>query len=200
MKFNKKVFIYYCAIICLFLAILLIRSTFARYVTSLDTASHIEMGRWLLRINEHDILGNSNFSGVLSPIFKSEHDLIEKNKLAPTAKGYVDIEIDYLDVTVPFKYELTYVQGKDTYLDDFKLMTFSIDDDEFEYNDEPITNVIVPDNTTTKQLIRLNYEWLDGDSTTLDDIEDTDFIRTFENIFLNYTIKFTQLTPEDITP
>ena len=51
-KFNIKLYFFLLTIFFFILTIFLINNTFARYITSLTTTSTVEMGKWLILVNE----------------------------------------------------------------------------------------------------------------------------------------------------
>lgn len=197
-KINIKLLIMLCALICLIMSALVIRSTYARYITSLTTKSYVEMGSWSIKINNQNIIDNSNFTSVITPVFNTTSDYIASNKIAPTSVGYAEFSIDYSEVKVPFKYELTFSQDdpnaeESTYLKDFILTTYQIDSTQFSYTDGAIiSDTISPDGITTSTNLYFNFTWADNGELT--DIQDTKYSRDVQNIKLNFNIVFTQIT------
>lgn len=196
-KFNLKLFIILCALICLLLTSLVIRSTYARYVTSLTAKSYVEMGSWSIIVNTQNVIDNSDFTSVLTPIFNSGSEYIAADKVVPTSTGSVEIYIDYSNVKVPFRYDLTFSQDApdaegSTYLKDLKLTNYSIDSSVFTYYGTTISNTLTPNATKTSTSLKFNFTW-DDDTGDLTDIEDTKYSRDFQDIHLNFNIKFTQI-------
>ena len=194
-KINIKLLFFLTALICLILTILTIRTTYARYITSLTAKSYIEMGRWLIRVNDQNIMQNSDISGVITPTF-ADSEYIAEGKIAPTSNGYVEINLDYKEVTVPFKYEI-YFSYDSTVLEDFRYVSYSIDDGEIitvDSDSPTITDTISPTATNRTRNLKLNFSWYDGTGENLDDTEDTAFSANVDEIGLHFTLKFTQLT------
>lgn len=197
-KINKKSLFFYLGILFLILVIITIQSTYARYVTSLQAKSTVELGSWLILVNNQNIIENSDVSDTIVPIFNTNSEYIAEGVIAPTSTGYVEITLDYSKVTVPFKYDITFTTDEATLLEDFVLTGYSVNAGELVEitdPDAPITDTISPSDTTRTRTLKLNFEWLDGTGETFDNIEDTAFSRNNEQLGLRFNMSFTQLQP-----
>lgn len=197
-KINKKLLLFYLAIIFLVLAIFTIRITYARYVTSLEAKSTVELGSWLILVNNQNILNNSDVSDLIIPSFSQDSEYITEGVIAPTSTGHVEITLDYSKVTVPFKYDISFTTATDTLLEDFVLKSYSVDGGEIvEITEENplVSDTIDPTNETRTRTLKLNFEWVDDEDNSSDDIADTDFTRNHEELGLRFTMDFTQLQP-----
>lgn len=92
--------------ISLALTVSLMSNTYSRYVA--DTTGNMEMqfAKWKILVNNNDITDGSVSSIELTPVL-DENSNVAKNKLAPSSKGYFDIEIDPTNVEVSFDYEVS---------------------------------------------------------------------------------------------
>lgn len=199
-KVNKKILFFVLALLFLILTIFLIRTTYARYITSLTAKSYVEMGSWLIRVNNQNIMQTSDISEWVVPVFNSNPEYIAEGKISPTSTGSVTITIDYEEVTVPFKYEISFEHDNSTLLEDFKLTGYSVDGGSVvsvSDSDDVITDTISPDETTRTRTLTLNFGWIDGEGSgeTLNDIQDTAFSRNNDELGLRFTMEFTQLQP-----
>lgn len=188
-------------VILLIITTITIQTTYARYITSLEAKSYIELGRWSLSVNNQNIIQNSDISGVLSPNLQANADIISSNVIAPGSIAYIDVVINYKDVTVPFQYTLTYTEDPSTKIEDFNL-TYFYNNGALIYdlgNDDTITNTIVPDGTAVTQTIRINLQWKDDNGNILTDIEDTNIAKQIEDLKYNINIEFEQLSSPPIT-
>lgn len=197
-KVNKKMLFFILTLFFLLLTIFLIRTTYARYVTSLTAKSSVEMGSWLITVNDRNILENSDVSDIIVPVFESNPEYIAEGKISPTSTGSVTITIDYQEVTVPFKYEISFEHDDSTLLEDFKFTGYSVDDGDIVSvtdSDDIITSEISPTETTRTRTFTLNFGWLDGELSgeSLNDIQDTAFSRNNQELGLRFNIEFTQL-------
>ena len=195
LNINKKSFFFIISVIFLILTIISIQITYARYVTSLTAKSTVELGSWLIRVNDQNIMANSDISAVVTPIFDSS-EYVSDGVLAPSSTGYVEINLDYNEVTVPFKYDISVAYDAEDALEDFKLTGYSIDDGEtvtLEADSTVITATIAPTETTRTRKLKLLFSWYDGEGENLDDTEDTTYSNSGDDIKLNFVLKFTQL-------
>lgn len=196
MKFNIKFNFFVLTILFFILTIILITSTFARYLTALTATSTVEMGSWSILVNNQNIMENANLSEYIIPVFNGNPTYIAEDKIVPSSSGYVEINFNYEEVSVPFEYKISFAQGNSTPLDDFKLINYSIDggsqiavDDSFS----SIVGTINPDGITTEHDFLLNFTWIDDNSNSLDDFEDTAYSRNFDELNFLFNIEFTQL-------
>lgn len=194
-KINIKLLFFLATIISLILTIISIRTTYARYVTSLTTKSYVELGKWLILVNNQDITNNSDVSSVVTPVFTTS-DYIATGNLAPTSSGAVEITFNYEDVTVPFTYNLSFSHEADSALADLKLLSYSVNDGELVNVDDPttiITDTIYPTDTTRTRTFKLNFTWFDGEGESSNDIQDTVYANTVDKIGLRFNMEFIQI-------
>lgn len=197
-KFNIKLCFFLLTILFLILTLFLINNTFSRYITALTATSTVEMGRWSILVNNQNIMENSNLSERIIPVFNSNPTYIAEDKIVPTSTGYVEININYEEVTVPFEYKISFDQGNSTPLEDFKFTSYSIDGGstvQVDNSNHIITGNITPDGITTKHDFLLNFAWVDDSSASLDDIKDTAYSRNFDELNLLFNLEFTQVEP-----
>lgn len=175
-------------------------STYARYLTALTATSTVELGSWLIKVNNQNIIENADLSEKIIPVFESNPEYIAEDKIVPTSTGYVEINIDYEKVNVPFKYEVSFSQGNSTILEDFKFTSYSINGGSLTSVDDSntmITETISPTETNRTRSLLLNFAWIDNTDETLNDIQDTTYSRNFENLEFRFNVNFTQLQPSD---
>lgn len=156
------------------------------------------MGKWLITVNDQNILENSDLSEKIVPVFNDDSDYIAEGKIAPTSTGYIVITIDYSKVNVPFKYDISCVADATDILKDFTFTSYSIDGGtEIAVDDptSPITDTVLPEDTTRTRTLKLNFEWLDGEGEDLNDIEDTFFASENDELGIRFDLEFTQLQP-----
>lgn len=198
-KFYIKILLFFAALIFLVITIMSIRNTYARYVTSLTAGGSVELGRWLIKVNDQNIIQDSNLSNKITPIIDSSNYIAE-GKIVPSSTGYAEIEFNYQEVTVPFVYDIKFTCDESTVIEDFKLTSYSIDGGETVTVDDTFTSItetITPDNATRTKTFKLNFAWLDetDEGATLTDIQDTERSRNIQDLGLRFDIEFTQLQP-----
>lgn len=187
----------------------LMSSTYSRYVA--DTTGNIEalFAKWQILVNTVDITNNSNTSITLEPIIEKS-DFIANNVIAPSSKGYFDIDIDPRNVQVSFEYIINlelenenipdliitkyaflpedYIEGdpleiinlEDGYISDRLLYNNNVENFEFK----PFT-------------IRVFFEWYEGEGEQMNDESDSAIghLAATENstLKINAKIEFKQI-------
>lgn len=197
-KFNIKLLFFLLTLLFLIITIISIRTTYARYVTSLTATSYVELGRWLILVNNQNIIENSDISDIITPVFSADSEYITEGKIVPTSTGHVEITIDYEEVTVPFKYEISYEYDAATILEDFNFTSYSINGGEevsVESTGGILTDTIYPDESVRTQTLKLNLAWKDGEGEKLNDAEDTAYSHNIDELGLRFNMEFTQLQP-----
>lgn len=195
-KINIKLLLFILSLLFFILTIFLIRSTYARYITSLTARSSVEMGSWFITVNDQNIVENSDISNIVTPIFNEDSEYIAENKIAPTSTGYVLIEVDYSKVTVPFNYTISFSSAGTTSLEDFNLVSYTVNGGsvvEVGNSSTTITDTVSPTDAVKIKNYKLNLQWFDGIGEHLSDIQDTAFSRNNSNIGLRLNMTFNQL-------
>lgn len=94
--------------------------------------------------NDLSIKNNTDISNSIVPVFPgTEH--ISSNIIAPTVEGYFDLNLDFSDADVSFKYEITSGADENSSVKDLVATGYSINDGEkveFENYNEPISEII----------------------------------------------------------
>lgn len=172
-------------IISLSLTLSLMSNTYSRYVA--DTTSDIELqfANWQILVNENDITNNSASSINIVPILE-ENNNIATNSIAPTSKGYFNIEIDPSNVEVSFDYQINFELLNDN-MPDLLISKYAILDSNYVEGDSlttiPITdnqinNLLTYDNSTENFRfepfkVRIYFEWYEGQDENMNDEADT---------------------------
>lgn len=198
-KTKKKLL--YC-ISCLFLIISLsvIKSTYAKYITSANGNANINIARWKILVNNQDIEENKELSNVITPIFDG-NDNIASNVIAPTAEGYFDILIDASNTDVSLKYEITTSDNAESAVSDLIISGYSLDDGERQQiiSDDgqiKIENEILYNSQDKDIKLRVYLKWNDDDTNgaTMDNQADTNATKIDTNLAkVNVNLKFIQI-------
>ena len=72
------------ALVWLIVSFLIIRVTYAKYLSTLDSSADIDISGWKIVLNTQDIIQNSNFSQNLSLVFPGDNYYVE-NVIVPGA-------------------------------------------------------------------------------------------------------------------
>lgn len=187
MKIRIKIMLIFMSLV---LTMSLMSNTYSRYVA--DTTGNLEaqFAKWKILVNNNDITNGSVSSIELIPVI-DENSNVAKNKLAPSSKGYFDIEIDPSNVEVSFDYKISLeVLNED--LPDLLVSKYSIIESGTDLDKTSIEMNDIVDNVISGTLkyknpasgsddvflfkpftIRVYFEWIDGEMATMSDETDT---------------------------
>ncbi len=180
-------------------ALSIVSNTYSRYVAAAEENIDLALANWQILLNDEDITNSSESIGLINPVIL-ENENVANNKLAPSSKGYFDINIDASSVELSFNYDIKI--NKNEILDDLLITKYQIikedtNSEEVEYIDV-INNEIngtidyLEENTIKPFRIRVFFEWFDGDSEESNDESDTEIVKNNNSLTINATIKFTQ--------
>ena len=213
MKTKLKILL---VIISLAVSLSLMSNTYSRYVADTTGNLEVQFAKWKILVNENDITNGSTSSIELTPVI-DENENVAKNKLAPSSKGHFDIQIDPSNVEVSFDYTIT-LEVLNENLPDVLVTNYSVIKNSFTEKDT-ITLNSIEDNTISGSLtyktpstgsdevygfepftIRVYFEWIDGETATMSDEEDTLVgINADENkLQIQANIKFEQNVKENV--
>ncbi len=193
MHFKKRISIFV-ALLSLTYSVSLIQNTYAKYVSSAEANSNINIARWNITVNTQDVIQNSNFTNNLTPVF-TENQYIKENVIAPTSEGYFDIIIDGTNADVSFKYTITLNPSNEQTIKDFEIVKYTIEDIDYTYS-ENITGVINYNDTSKTKSIRVYFKWNDDAETQqMNNSEDT-LATTENNANYNVNINLIQISSQ----
>lgn len=197
MKNNKKVFILLSAI-ALCLIVLFIVQIYAKYLSTAKGDTKISIATWNILVNNLSIKDNTDISSSIVPVFPgNEH--ISSNIIAPTSEGYFDLNLDFTNTNVSFKYEITTSVDEQSPVKDLVATGYSIDGGEKinfpNYTDTNIAENIILNSGIKKRNIRIYILWND-DSTTSQMSNEEDTLSTTLNTpaIFHVNVQFTQIT------
>ena len=161
-------------------------STYSRYVAG--TTGNIDMlfAKWQILVDNQDITNQNNSSITFNPTIESNAN-VKSNMIAPTSKGYFDIEIDPSNVDVSFGYNIELdIDNED--IPDLMITRYAILDSDYEEGDtieyttlstNTISGELFYDNTVQNFsfepfTVRVCFEWIEGQGETMDDSDDTE--------------------------
>ncbi len=163
----------------------MISSTYSRYVADTTGNVDVSLSRWQILVNETDIVQNSTSTIEFTPTIETNNN-VSSNKLAPTSTGYFDIEVDPTNVDLSFRYNIE-LSAVSTEVPDFIINKYEILENGAStsnpLNGVSITGGVI-ENTMIfnkgienykheKFVIRVYFEWYDGDTNTMTDEVDT---------------------------
>lgn len=196
MKKNKKTLFFIFILIFLLIISFIIVDTYAKYLSSASSSANVSIAKWNIKVNNVTIKDNTDISSTITPVFPGNEN-IASNIIAPTAEGYFDLELDIQDVDVSFNYTITSTVAESSSVKDFSIVGYSIDDGpkiEFQTNDEKtISEDILLNDDIQNRKIRIYIKWIDDDSQTMDNADDTLAAVSNNPAIFNVTINFLQI-------
>lgn len=198
---NKKKIILLFACLSLILFIGSTAYTYAKYFsqTKRDIGSNIK--KWNIKINNQDIKNGADISNQINVEFAgNEH--VAANTLAPGSEGSFIIELDYSNVEVSFKYEISIdnssivdSDGNPLEINDISISKLLVDDVEISTgNNLSISNEVNIETETDKvKKIEVFLKWDDDEDAELSDEEDTEIVINNENIKFKVNMDFEQI-------
>ena len=190
MQRRKKILLF-SALFFLVVCFYFMQETYAKYITTSEGKINAKIARWNIKVNETDIKNNASLAQDIIPTFEKSENIAE-NVIAPTIKGYFDLNIDASAVDVSFTYNIL-IEENDL-ISDFIITVYQIGDNPIVNltDTTEITNDILLDDTNRLQTIRIYFEWYDEDDNKMDNNADTVVTIDNDNLTLNVKLSFTQ--------
>lgn len=190
MKKRKKIFLLL-AILSLFCCCYTFTKTYAKYFSQPKNERKFYIKRWNILINDEEIKNNQELSNKLSLNIDNLENVAE-NKIAPDSTGNFEINLDYTNTDLNFNYEIEIYGNED--LKDLIIYKIEINDEQqVQKETNNIINGTVNINEEPKsKKIKIYTKWNDDESASMNDEEDTEISRKYENITLDVKIKLTQ--------
>ena len=116
-------------ILSLAITLNLMSNTFSRYVSKATGNIDMAFSKWQILVNNVDITSNNSSSIDLTPVLE-ENNNIATNTIAPSSKGYVDIDIDPTNVDVSFDYSIN-LEVKNEEVEDLLITDYAILDNNY---------------------------------------------------------------------
>lgn len=200
MNNHKKILLLLIGICICFLLFYMVQ-IYAKYLTSAEGSTTLTIANWNILVNNLSIKNNTDISNSIVPVFPgNEH--IESGIIAPTVEGYFDLNLDFSNADVSFKYEISVSSDENSSVKDLVATGYSLDDGEkitFENYNEPISEIIELSSNLDTRKIRVYIMWNDDeDSQTMTNDDDTTSTSSENPPLLNVNVSFTQVT--DIVP
>lgn len=160
-------------------------STYSRYVAGTTGNIDILFAKWQILVDNTEVINQENSSISFTPVIEANNN-IKTNTIAPTSKGYFDIEINPENVDVSFRYQIDLSIDNES-IPDLMITKYAILDSNYQEGDiieyttlsnNTITGDLLFDNTTQNFsfdtfTVRICFEWFDGENETMDDEDDT---------------------------
>ena len=184
-----------------------ISSTYSRYVAGSEGNIDMLFAKWQILVNESDITDQNSSNITFTPVME-ENQNIKDGTIAPTSRGYFDIDIDPSNVEVSFRYLVSLSMNNED-MPDLMITKYAIlpsdyqEGDVIEYtttNTSTITDDLIYDNEGDgfdPFTIRIYFEWYDGEDELMDDDDDTavgiDAAENDTELTITATLSFEQI-------
>ncbi len=169
--------------------------TYAKYFSQTKRDIGTNIKKWNIKVNDKDIKNGTTLSeGITATFTGSNH--IANNTMAPSSEGFFNISLDYSDVEVSFKYEISIEEN--TTVPDISIYKLEVDGVEIQGTGLTISNEInIKNDTDTdkKKDIKVYIKWNDDESkgATMSNEEDTQVAINNEKIDFNVNLNFVQI-------
>ena len=186
-------------------------STYSRYVAGTQGNISMYFAKWQILVNDQDIADENVSEISITPTIEQSVN-VRNNVMAPTSKGYFDIDIDASNVDMSYRYTITLsIDNED--IPDLLISKYAILPEDYEEGDtleyttiqnNEITNTVLFDNETEDFAfepftIRVYFEWYDGDDEEMDDEDDTAIgLGDDESFSISASITFEQVTDSEL--
>ena len=186
----------------------LMSNTYSRYVASTTGDVELVFAKWQILVNNDDITSGNTSTINITPVIEESKN-ITSDKIAPSSKGYFDINIDPQNVGVSFDYSID-LEVLNENMPDLLITKYAILDNDYTEEDE-ITTIDLENNQISNSLeidksvenytfepftIRVFFEWYEGENEQMDDAQDTLVAQQAqennENLKIQATITFNQ--------
>lgn len=163
------------------LTLSMMSNTYSRYVADVDSNIDLLFAKWQILVNKNDITNNTTTSINITPVMEENVNVAE-NTVAPSSKGYFDIDIDPSNAGVSFDYSIS-LNIEDENMPDLMISKYAVLDKDYSEGDQ-ITTATILNNTIDGTVvytatahepftIRVFFEWYEGVDEKMNDAADT---------------------------
>jgi hypothetical protein len=169
--------------------------TYAKYFSQTKRDIGTDIKKWNIKINNEDIkTGMSLTDKITTTVAGTNH--IAENTIAPTSEGSFEITLDYTDVEVSFKYEITVEENE--IVPDITIYKLEVDGTEIAGNGLTISNSVNIKNdpdTDKKKNIKVYLKWNDdpNQGAQLDNKADTEIVANYDTVSFNINLDVVQI-------
>jgi len=193
---SYKKFLFILAAVFAVVSIYFIVQTFAKYITNVSGDTGVSIARWNISVNNQSIKNGSSLSSAITPTFEG-NDNIASNIIAPNAAGYFDLNFDFSQADVSFKYNISTSVSPNSSVKDLIVTDYSIDDGAkipVTSGDSISGQIKYADNVTSRK-IRVYIMWDDSSNAAMNNIDDAAAAKIINGkALMDVNISFTQIT------
>lgn len=173
MKLSKRVKLFVALIASLY-CVSLVQSTYAKYISGVDSDTNLSIARWNIVLSGSD--DGTRMSGNIQPKFAATGN-IGANVVAPTSTGYFDVAINGLNTDVAYDYRLDVSIPDDSIVQDIKVTGYQVKNDGVWGSTIPFadSNYLVTGHVSMNKavIVRFWITWDDSAGATMDNEADT---------------------------
>ena len=194
---NKKKMLLLLIFIIICVLVYTIIQIYAKYISTAQGNASINVARWDIKVNNLSIKNNTDISSTLVPVFPGTSN-IASGVIAPTAEGYFDLNFDFTNTDVSFRYTVSLSVDENSSVQDLVATGYSIDDGQIvNIADQslPISDTILHGSNIDNRKIRIYIKWDDNsESSTMSNSDDTLSTKSNNPALYSVNISFTQIT------
>lgn len=171
---DKKIKLFI-AIIALFVCIVEIKETYAKYIESKNGDAQFTVANWKIMINNSDITDGASLSSLINPVYETNTN-ISDNVIAPGSQGYFDLDIDATNTQVSFTYNITISPSQESDVTDLIVYAYKINNGQtinISNNSQTITNRINNIDQVKSFTLRIYFRWQEGQGEQMNNAADT---------------------------
>lgn len=199
---NKRKIVLFLAIISLGLFIGGTIYSYAKYFTQTDNSLGTSIKRWDIVVNNETIRNKTTLTNSITAVFPNTNGHTATNRIAPGVEGSLNITIDYTNVDVSFKYDLSIAKNEtlpDIKMSDVEVTGGTAENLSITTDAEGVTHVTATIHysataTNKVQTITAKVKWDDNPSTNeMDNKEDTTVGATEDSVDFDVEMSFIQI-------
>lgn len=186
------------AVALIIATLFILNDTYAKYLSKAKALGQMSIAKWNIKVNDIDIRSNTDISQTIQSVLPG-NEYIRANILAPTATGYFDLSLNFIDVDVAFSYEINIKSHENNIVKDLIVTGYSLDNNEEVL---PVTNNVIKetiplDSSIKQRAVRVYFKWNDDESAIMNNMEDTNTtLDENSKALLDVNLHFSQVTSE----
>ena len=191
MLLNRKI-VLLIACVCLFLCIITLQDTYAKYTSAVNETTDISIARWRILVNNYDIRSSSSTNNLITPVFAGNAN-IASGVIAPTAQGYFDVVVDATGTDLSFNYSISVSNSVNSPVSDVIVTGCTLNGTDVTVTNSTVTGTITLSDQRVNTF-RVYIEWFDGTGENMNNQADTATTSLSDSVAkLSVVANFTQV-------
>ena len=198
MLLNRKILLLI-ALVCLFLCIITLQDTYAKYTSAVSETTDISIARWRILVNDFDVRSNSSTSNLILPEFNGNAN-IAGGVIAPTATGTIELEADATGTDLAFNYNIAITNSLDSPVNDIRVNSCTLNNVDTTVNNGVLSGTIGLSDQRVNTFV-CEIVWFDGTGENMNNAADTATTTLQDSVAkLSVVVNFTQVGSATPTP